>query len=80
MSNKKLVERLNNQLDELGVPAVVTERVQICSKLFEVPKFKIEALLHGIVALDSTAMQRIADELEVSMNWLFANGDDETAH
>ncbi len=73
MSNKKLSERLNNQLDELGVPALMTERVQICSKLFNLPKFKIEALLCGVVALDLDSMQKIADELEVSMDWLFGN-------
>ncbi|KTD74158.1 hypothetical protein Ltuc_2005 [Legionella tucsonensis] len=43
----------------------MTERVQACSKMFELPKFKIEALLHG-VALDIMTMQKIADELEVS--------------
>ena len=74
MSNKKLItERLNNELDELGVPTKITERVQACSKLFNLPKFKIEALLNGIVAVDSNYMQKIADELEVSMDWLFGN-------
>ena len=74
MSNNKLItERLNNELDELGVPTKITERVQACSKLFNLPKFKIEALLNGIVAVDSNYMQKIADELEVSMDWLFGN-------
>ena len=74
MSNKKLItERLNNELDELGVPTKITERVQACSKLFNLPKFKVEALLNGIVAVDSNYMQKIADELEVSMDWLFGN-------
>ena len=74
MSTKKLItERLNNELDELGVPTKITERVQACSKLFNLPKFKIEALLNGIVAVDSNYMQKIADELEVSMDWLFGN-------
>lgn len=64
---------MHQELDELGVPALMTERVQVCSKLFQLPKFKIEALLYG-VALDSNSMQKIADELEVSMDWLC--GDD----
>ncbi|WP_454782155.1 hypothetical protein [Legionella sp. WA2022007384] len=80
MSNKKLTERLNRELDELGVPALMTERVQVCSKLFQLPKFKIEALLHGVVALDSNSMQKIANELEVSMDWLFGEAKKETAH
>ena len=74
MSTKKLItERLNNELDELGVPTKITERVQACSKLFNLPKFKVEALLNGIVAVDSNYMQKIADELEVNMDWLFGN-------
>ncbi|KTC90573.1 hypothetical protein OQJ18_01005 [Fluoribacter dumoffii] len=78
MSNKKLTERLNYELDELGVPALMTERVQACSKMFQLPKFKIEALLHG-VALDSPTMQKIADELEVSTDWLFG-AQERTTH
>lgn len=79
MSNKKLTERLNCELDELGVPALMTERVQACSKMFELPKYKIEALLHG-VALDGTTMQRIAEELEVSPDWLFGGTEEKTTH
>jgi hypothetical protein len=80
MSNKKLTERLNHELDELGVPALLTERVQVCSKLFELPRFKIEALLHGVVAFDSNTMQRIADELEVSKDWLLGDMSETTKH
>ncbi|MGL5742698.1 MAG: hypothetical protein ACRCXC_09220 [Legionella sp.] len=80
MSNKKLTERLNHELDELGVPALMTERVQVCSKLFELPKFKIEALLNGVIALDAHDMQKIADELEVSFDWLFKNTKEKTTH
>lgn len=80
MSNKKLAERLNNELDELGVPALMTERVQVCAQLFKLPKFKIEALLHGVVALDSNSLQKIADELEVNVDWLFADGKEKTTH
>ncbi|PWY56745.1 hypothetical protein DGG96_04880 [Legionella qingyii] len=80
MSNKKLSERLNQELDELGVPALMTERVHVCSKLFQLPKFKIEALLHGVVAVDSNSMQKIANELEVSMDWLFGEAKGETTH
>ncbi|KTD02306.1 hypothetical protein [Fluoribacter gormanii] len=79
MSNKKLTERLNYELDELGVPALMTERVQVCSKLFELPKFKIEALLYG-VALDAPSMQKIADELEVSFDWLLGQSKEKTRH
>ncbi|OJW10599.1 hypothetical protein, partial [Legionella sp. 39-23] len=56
---------------------LMTERVQACSKMFQLPKFKIEALLHGVVALDDNTMQRIADELEVSTDWLFGDATKE---
>ncbi|KTC83804.1 hypothetical protein [Legionella brunensis] len=69
MSNKKLSERLNNELDAMGVPGLMMERVQVCSKLFKLPKFKMEAVLNGMV-LDPNSIQRIADELEVNANWL----------
>ena len=78
MSNKKLTERLNHELDELGVPALRTQRVEVCSKLFKIPPFKVEALLNGIIAVDSHSMQKIANELEVSMDWLL--GDAKTEH
>ncbi|MDR3503215.1 MAG: hypothetical protein P4L79_11615 [Legionella sp.] len=80
MSNKKLTERLNHELDELGVPSLMTERVQVCSKLFELPKFKIEALLNGVIALDAYAMKKIADELEVSFDWLCGKSKHKTQH
>jgi hypothetical protein len=80
MRNKKLTERLNNELDELGVPALMTERVQVCSKLFKLSKFKIEALLHGVIAFDSETMKRIADELDVSIDWLVGNPQRKTKH
>ncbi|ASQ47415.1 hypothetical protein [Legionella clemsonensis] len=69
MSNKKLSERLNNELDALGVPGLMMERIEVCSKLFKLPKFKTEAVLNGMV-LDSLAIETIANELEVSADWL----------
>jgi len=80
MSNKKLSERLNNELDNMDVPALMVERIQICSKMFKLPPFKIEALLNGIVIFDTKAMQKIADELDVSRDWLLGNDDGITRH
>ena len=80
MSNKKLSERLNNELDSMDVPALIVERVQICSKLFKLPPFKIEALLNGIVTFDAKFMQNIADELDVSCDWLLGKDDKITKH
>lgn len=69
MSNRKLSERLNNELDAMGVPGLMMERVQVCSKLFKLPKFKTEAILNGMI-VDAASMQKIADELEVNVDWL----------
>ncbi|MFT4058008.1 MAG: hypothetical protein QM652_00505 [Legionella sp.] len=73
MSNKKLTERLNYELDELGVPTLIIERIQACTKLFKLPAFQIEALLNGVVACNSEKIQQIADVLEVSKDWLMGN-------
>lgn len=78
MSNKKLTERLNNELDALGVPSLMAERIQVCSKLFNLPKFKTEALLNGIITVDSSYLKKIADELDVSMDWLFGSKEKTT--
>ncbi|KTD31095.1 MULTISPECIES: hypothetical protein [Legionella] len=72
MSNKQLSERLNRELDAIGVPGLIGERIQVCSKLFRLPKFKAEALLNG-VAVDPKSMEKVADELEVSVDWLLGN-------
>jgi hypothetical protein len=80
MSNKKLTERLNDELDELGVPPMMGERIQVCAKLFDLPKFKIEALLHGIVACDAYSMQKIAEVLDVRIEWLMGRDEEKMAH
>ncbi|ABQ55409.1 TPA: hypothetical protein OX050_002061 [Legionella pneumophila] len=80
MTNKILTERLNNELDELGVPCLMTERVQVCSKLFNLPKFKMEALLNGVIAIDANSIQKIADELEVNKDWLLGCIKKKTKH
>ncbi|CEG58882.1 hypothetical protein [Legionella fallonii] len=80
MPNKKLAERLNYELDELGVPALMAERVQVCAKLFKLPPFQIEALLNGIVAFSNNAMQKVADELNVSKDWLLGDSKKSVQH
>ena len=80
MSNKKLSQRLNDELDELGVPTLITERVQVCSKLFKLPPFKVEALLNGVISFDSHSMQKIADELDVNKDWLIGTSKGITKH
>ncbi|KTC66635.1 Uncharacterised protein [Legionella adelaidensis] len=69
MHNKKIAERLNRELDEIGVPCLMTERVQACAKLFNIPRFTVEAILKGNYS-DFSHMEKIARELEIDVNEL----------
>ena len=78
MSNKILSERINQELDTIGVPQLMTERVQACSKLFELPWFKAHALLTGMTHFENDAIEKVADILEVKAEWLM--GADNNKH
>lgn len=79
MLNKKFSERLNKELDSIGVPEATIERIEILSKLIKIPKFKAEALLNGLTSPDAKVLKTLADELEVNENWLLGK-DDSKAH
>ena len=70
MSNRQFSERLNKELDDIGVPECFEERVAVFSKLIKVPRFKAEALLNGSMVLDPLLLDMIANELEISVDWL----------
>jgi len=80
MSNRKLTERLNNELDSLGVPELMLQRVQACSKMFKLPKSKVEALLYGMNSYDPEAIEKIALELDISKDWLLGYSNEKTKH
>lgn len=80
MSNRKLTERLNNELDSLGVPELVLQRVQACSRMFKLPKSKVEALLYGMNTFDLDALEKIAIELDVNKDWLLGYSNQKTKH
>jgi hypothetical protein len=75
MLNKKFSERLNKELDSIGVPEATAERIAILSKLIRVPKFKAEALLSGLTKPDAILLKTLAEELEVSEDWLLGKND-----
>lgn len=75
MTNKLFAERLNKELDAIGVPPRSDERVEIFSKLVKIPKFKAEAFLNGIIIPDPILLKRIADEFEVNSNWLLGRSE-----
>ena len=75
MLNRKFSERLNKELDNIGVPEATKERIEILSKLVKVPKFKAEALLSGLTSPDAKLLKILADELEVNEDWLLGKND-----
>jgi hypothetical protein len=75
MLNKKFSERLNKELDGIGVPEATAERIEALSKLIKVPKFKAEALLTGLTCPDPSLLKILAQELEVNEEWLLGKND-----
>ncbi|MFO9274719.1 hypothetical protein SDA31_07835 [Legionella pneumophila serogroup 1] len=75
MLNKRFSERLNKELDNIGVPEATAERIEILSKLIKIPKFKAEALLNGITIPDEAVLKTLAQELEVNADWLIGKSD-----
>lgn len=75
MSNKQFSERLNKELDDMGMPARADERVELFSKLLKVPRFKAEALLNGSTNPEAPLLKILADELEVNAEWLLGRSD-----
>ncbi len=76
MNTRMFAERLNQGLDEIGVPTLLSERIDVFSKLLDVPKFKAEAILNGRFIIDHEILEQIAKELEVSPDWLLGEEDD----
>lgn len=70
MPNRQFSEKLNKELDSIGVPLLQQERIDVFAKLLKVPKFKAEALLNGLTVPDAQLLNKIADELEVNPDWL----------
>ena len=70
MANKAFSERLNQELDNLGLPPHESERIGAFAKLIKVPRFKAESILHGELLPNPEELARIATELEVSVEWL----------
>ena len=75
MSNKQFSERLNKELDEIGVPQRNDERIEVFAKLIKVPRFKAEALLNGNTNPEAPLLDLLSKELEVSADWLLGKSD-----
>jgi hypothetical protein len=75
MPNKEFAERLNKELDAIGAPPRVVDRIEVFAKLVKIPKFKAEAFLDGITVPDAVLLERIADEFEVNSDWLIGKSE-----
>ncbi|WP_419420310.1 hypothetical protein ACNVED_03140 [Legionella sp. D16C41] len=75
MANKQFADRLNRELDNIGLPLLTNERVEVFAKLLKVPKFKAEAFLNGAAVPDTSLLHVLADELEVDAEWLLGKSD-----
>jgi len=70
MSNRVFAERLNQGLDEIGVPTLLHERIDVFAKLIDIPRFKAETILNGRIMVEGSLLVQIAKELEVTPEWL----------
>lgn len=80
MANKRFSERLNRELDAIGVPQRMDERIEIFSKLLRVSTFKAENILNGNIFIANPYLKTIANELEVKEEWLLGKSDDKHAN
>ena len=70
MAHKQFAERLNQELDNMEVPAHHRERTAILAKLIQVPRYKAQAYLDGIYLPDEAVLSLLSKELEVDVDWL----------
>lgn len=75
MSNKLFTERLNKELDDIGVPQRSDERIEVFAKLLKVPRFKAEAILNGLTKPETPLLDTLAKELEINPQWLLGESD-----
>jgi hypothetical protein len=70
MKYKHFTAKLHQQLDEIGLPEREDERIDAFAKLFHQPRFKAASILSGQMIPDQELLEKLANEFEVSVNWL----------
>lgn len=78
MVNRRFSERLNKELDAIGMPQHLSERTSALAKLAKLPKFKAQTLLNGSTTPDEFILKLLAEELEVNEDWLIGDSDSKT--
>lgn len=75
MSNRVFSDRLNEGLDEIGMPQRTDERIETFSKFIKIPKFHAQAVLNGNEIPNEEVLSFLSDQLEVSIEWLLGKDD-----
>lgn len=75
MTNKIFADRLNAELDEIGMPQRIDERIASFAKFIDLPRFKAQAVLNGTTIPDEKVLAFLARQLEVSELWLLGKAD-----
>ncbi len=75
MSHKRFAERLNHELDSIGLPSTRNERIDAFAKMLKLQRFKAESLLNGMTLPQEPLLSQLAEELEVSVDWLLGNNE-----
>jgi hypothetical protein len=70
MRTHQFAERLNAELDKIGLPLEAHERTIALAKLLKLPQFKVHSLLDGSLKPDPELLDLLAEELEVDAEWL----------
>lgn len=70
MANRSFSERLNHELDNIGLPFPEEERVEAFAKLIHTKKFQAKSILHGELIPSAEVLATIARELDVNVEWL----------
>ena len=78
MSAKEFVERINHCLDEAGAPLPMRERAILLSKILDISKQQAWLFLEGQQMPDRTSLEHLANEFEVTPQWLGGEGHKES--
>lgn len=64
-NTKEIAEKLNQTLDELGLPNNMRERSVVLSKMLNIPKQQAWSLLEGQLLPDNELLDKMTAELEI---------------
>ncbi len=78
MAFKIFAERLNQELDNMGVPQHDDERIEAFRRLIDTQKFKAASILHGEIMPSTEILDKIARVLEVDIDWLVGKNNSES--